>query len=261
MEPELALGAFFRDVPTDDWTRAVGITDPARPVPFNFGSFLVRGDGRVILIDTGRGAIARTMNMPGGGELPARLAEVGVRPAEIDTIVHTHLHPDHCGWDIDDDRAGERTFPGATTVIARKELEYWRSAAADANSQIGFIRSRLDSLEAAEVIRTFEGEHVLGHSVTIIPTPGHTPGHCSVMLASEGQHLLILGDAAHHPTHLEHPEWIPAADLDPDESVRSRHKVCKLAIDHDAVVTGGHFPILTRGHVRRTPQGYRWDPL
>ena len=74
-------------------------------------------------------------------------------------------------------------------------------------------------------------------------------------------HLLILGDAAHHPVHLEHLDWIPAVDLDPAESSRLREKMCALAVERDAVVTGGHFPILTRGHVRRVEGGYRWEPL
>ena len=94
----------------------------------------------------------------------------------------------------------------------------------------------------------------------MIPTPGHTPGHCSMLLTSQGEHLVILGDAAHHPVHLEHHDWIPEVDLDPAESTRSRGKIAALAVEKDALVTGGHFPILTLGHVRRVESGYRWEP-
>ena len=110
-------------------------------------------------------------------------------------------------------------------------------------------------------MQTFDGEHAVSDALTMVPTPGHTPGHCSVMLASQGEHLLILGDAAHHPVHLEHHDWIPGVDIDKAESRRSRAKLAALAADRDAVVTGGHFPILTLGKVRRVETGYRWEAL
>ncbi len=106
-----------------------------------------------------------------------------------------------------------------------------------------------------------EMDHVITDEVRLVPTPGHTPGHCAVMLASQGEHLLILGDAAHHPAHLEHHDWIPGVDLDPAESQRSRAKVAALAVEKDATVTGGHFPILTLGKLRRVEAGYRWEAL
>ncbi|MDA1061934.1 MAG: hypothetical protein O2895_03360 [Chloroflexi bacterium] len=80
-------------------------------------------------------------------------------------------------------------------------------------------------------------------------------------MASEGAHLVLLGDAAHHPIHLERHDWIPGVDLDPAESRRSRAKLARLAVEHDAVVTGGHFPILSLGKVRAVDGGYQWEAL
>lgn len=259
--PDRAVDGFFHGADDADWTKALGITDPQDPVPFNFGSFLIRGDGHMTMVDTGFGAGGRDMDMPGGGELLIRLSELDISPSEIDTIVITHLHYDHCGWNINDDQSGALTFPNATVYLHQRELEYWTTAESDANSMASDARGRIIPVQEAGRVLTFDGEHAISDAVTMVPTPGHTPGHSSVMVASQGEHLLILGDAAHHPVHLEHHDWIPQVDLDPEETQRSRTKLAALAADRDAVVTGGHFPILTLGKVRRIEGGYRWDGL
>jgi glyoxylase-like metal-dependent hydrolase (beta-lactamase superfamily II) len=92
-----------------------------------------------------------------------------------------------------------------------------------------------------------------------VPTLGHTPGHTSYIVACGGGHLLITGDAAHHPVHFEHPDWVPGVDLEPERSKASRGVLSALAVERDALVTGGHFPILTLGRLRRTPDGYAWE--
>ena len=259
--PDRALGGFFHGVDAAQWTQALGIADAEQPVPFNFGTFVIRGDGHTTLVDTGFGARAREMEMPGGGELLTRLSELGVAPAAVDTVVHTHLHGDHCGWNVNDDEDGALTFPNATVYVHQLELDYWTDAASEENPQAEYSRSRIVPVEAAGHVKTFDGEHAVSEALTMVPAPGHTPGHCAVMLASQGEHLLILGDAAHHPVHLEHHDWIPGIDLDPAESQRSRAKVAALAVEKDATVTGGHFPILTLGKLRRVEAGYRWEAL
>ncbi len=256
--PERALGHFFVGADEQDWMRAIGVTHPKDPVPFNFGAFLVRGDDHVVLVDSGYGARMRGSDVPGGGELPERLAELGVAREDVDLIVHTHLHADHCGWDVDDTEGG-LMFPNATVHVARAELDYWlRDPSADPDGASN-ARSRLAPADLAGRIRPADGETAVTPSLSMLPTPGHTPGHCSVMLTSEEQHLLILGDVAHHPVHLEQHDWIPRVDLDPAESQRSRRRMAELAVARDALVTGGHFPILTLGRIRRDPAGFRWE--
>ncbi|MCK9486170.1 MAG: MBL fold metallo-hydrolase [Dehalococcoidia bacterium] len=258
--PDRALGGFFHGVEAAQWTQALGITDPEAPLPFNFGTFLVRDGQRTILIDSGFGGLARTMGIPGGGELLARIEELGVRREEIDAVVHTHLHPDHCGTNVTDE--GELTFPNAQIVLAQAELDYWMSgqgAEAESQDRAAAAHRNILPYQAADRVRTFDGEHEVSPGLTAVPTPGHTPGHTSFMLASGGQHLLITGDAAHHPVHFEHHDWIPAVDFDPAESTRSRGRLSALAVERDALVTGGHFPILTLGRVRPTATGYAWE--
>jgi glyoxylase-like metal-dependent hydrolase (beta-lactamase superfamily II) len=255
--PDRALGGFFHGIEASEWTAALGVTDPETPIPFNFGSFLLRDGSRTILVDSGFGTPARTMGIPGGGELLDRIQELGVAREEIDAVFHTHLHPDHCGWNAGD--GGELTFPNAEIVVSRAELDFWLTDASAPTDRAAVARKQTLPYQALDRIRTFEGEHEVAPGITAIPTPGHTPGHSSLLLASGGQHLLITGDAAHHPVHFEHHDWIPGVDLDPAESTRSRGKLSALAVERDALVTGGHFPILTLGKVRRTADGYAWE--
>jgi glyoxylase-like metal-dependent hydrolase (beta-lactamase superfamily II) len=257
--PDRALGGFFHEVDPGDWTAALGITDPEQPVPFNFGTFLVRGDGHTTLIDTGMGVPAREMGIPCGAELLQRLDELGVGRDEVDRIVHTHLHPDHCAWNTDDDHEGAITFPNATIYLAKAELDHWTQSALDGDDRASVARRKTQPFVDAGRVELTEGEHAVSEALTMIPTPGHTPGHCSMLLTSQGEHLVILGDAAHHPVHLEHHDWIPGVDLDKAESTRSRGKIAALAADRNALVTGGHFPILTLGRVKRVDSGYRWE--
>ena len=257
--PDRALDGFFHGIAPAEWSAALGLTSPQDPVPFNFGCFLVRGDGATTLIDAGYGPPARTMGIPGGGELLERLAEAGVRPDEVDRVLITHLHADHCGWLTGEDGIS-LTFPRAHVLVARAELAFWLGNASDELGMTAQVRPRVQPVQAAQLVDTFEGEHAVSPAITMVPTPGHTPGHSSVLLASQGEHLLITGDAAHHPVHLEHHDWIPGVDLDRAESQRSRVKLAALAVRHNALVTGGHFAIPTFGRLREVAGGYRWEP-
>ncbi|MYE45439.1 MAG: MBL fold metallo-hydrolase [Chloroflexi bacterium] len=257
--PDRALGGFFHDVDPAAWTSAIGITDPEDPVPFNFGSFLIRGDGHLTLIDSGYGVPALAMGIPGGGELPQRIADLGVGLEEIDRVIHTHLHGDHVGWNIHDNEGDRLMFPNATFYVHENELAYWTGSASDDNPMAENVRRRINPVVAAGRVETTEGEFAVSEALTMVPAPGHTPGHCTVLAASQGTNLLLLGDAAHHPVHLEHHDWIPQVDLDPAESTRSRGKIARLAIEKDAIVTSGHFPILSLGRIREVEGGYKWE--
>lgn len=262
--PERALGGFFAGVDPALWTAALGLAGPDERVPFNFGTFLIRAGGRSVLIDSGYGTPAKAMGIPGGGELPDRLIEAGVKPEEITDVLHTHLHGDHIGWNVTPDAAGgpdRLTFPNATFHIAARELDYWLNAAPKDDDRTRVVARNVLPAQAADHVRTFEGDVEVLPGISAVATPGHTPGHTSFMLSSGGAQVLIVGDAAHHPVHFEHHDWIPGVDLDPAESTRSRSRICALAADRGALVTGGHFPILTLGYVRRVQGGYRWEGI
>jgi glyoxylase-like metal-dependent hydrolase (beta-lactamase superfamily II) len=256
--PRRQLDNIFHDVDPALWTKAIGLSDKTELAPFNYGCFLIREAGRTTLIDTGYGAAKRDPNVAGSGGLLARLAAAGVTPDDVDEIIHTHLHSDHCGWDVNDDARGAITFPRAHILVAQAELDHWLGPPTDSHVNIAYIRSRIRPVLEAGLVRATSGDHGVSRAIATVRTPGHTPGHCSVIITSAGQKLLITGDVTHHPVHFEHPTWLPMVDVDRDASVRSRKKLADLAIAERMLITGGHYPILTLGRLQRAADRVEW---
>ena len=246
---------WFPGVPDEEWMAAVGATDPTATLPVNFGSFLVHRDETTVLIDTGNGRNTRGQH-PGAAGLLDRMSEVGVPPEDVDVVLLTHFHADHVGWNLLDD--GEAiTFPNARYYLHYMDLAYLNSEE-HTGAGTDFSRSRVLPLREAGRLSTFEGEYEPVEGMTFIPTPGHTPGHCSIVLSSHGERLYIVGDAAPHTAHLEHPEWTPVFDLDPAGASHSRRGLAERAAREDALVTGGHFPILTIGQIEVRDGRFHW---
>lgn len=253
--------SWFTGIDPSVWAPALGVGGADWLFPVNFGGFVVTGDGHVTLVDTGFGAPARGRDgMEGGGQMLDRLAELGIRPEDVDRVAQTHLHSDHCGWLIEDD-GGPPTFPNADVYVHEQELAYWTTEASAADPMQAFVQSRIDPVRTADRVRTFDREFPLSDHITLLPTPGHTPGHTSLLLASEGQHALLLGDVAHHPIHLERHDWLPQIDLDPPESIRSRRRMAELAVERNALVTAPHMPVLTLGRVLRSGEGFAYQAV
>lgn len=249
---------WFPNVDPVEWMAAVGAVDPTAALPVNFGSFLVRGGGRTYLIDSGNGERTRGQH-EGAGELLERIGEYGVGPDQIDVVLLTHLHGDHVGWNVRED--GKPTFPNARYLVSQTECDYWLSPDAPVDRGAAFSQSRTQPLIDAGQLDTFDGEHAVAAGVTMIPTPGHTAGHCSVVLSSAGERLIILGDVAPHPAHLEHPDWRPVFDHEPDRAAETRRLVAREAAEAGTLLTGGHFPILSLGRLRSVETGFRWEPV
>ncbi|QXJ25151.1 MBL fold metallo-hydrolase [Actinomadura graeca] len=250
---------WFTGAEPGEWMPAVGVTDPDTPFTMTFGGFAVTGDGHVTLVDTGWGhRAAEKPGMTGAGEMPARLAALGIGPEDVDRIVQTHLHADHCGWLIKDDD-GTLTFPNAAVHVNERELAYWTGDEVDAiptnRVMADAVRPRLEAVADAGLLRPFDGGLELSDEVTVLPTHGHTPGHVSVAVESGGRMAILAGDLVHHPVHVEHPCWLPSIDHDPARSVRSRERIAALAADRGAVILAPHFPIPTVVGVDRGPDG------
>jgi glyoxylase-like metal-dependent hydrolase (beta-lactamase superfamily II) len=247
---------WFPGVAEAEWMAAVGATDASTSLPVNFGSFLVRGGGHTVLIDTGNGERTRGAH-EGAAGLLERLAELGVGPDDIDTVLLTHFHGDHVGWNVRAD-GGPFTFPHATFFLHDADLAYLDDPGTPDSPGNRFSRSRVLPVRDAGHLETFSGEYTPRAGLTFVPTPGHTPGHCSVLVESQGERLFLTGDAAPSVAHLEHPEWTPVFDLDGPRAVASRRAFVERAIRDGALVSGGHFPILTVGRLSRVEHGYRF---
>ena len=253
---------FDRAVPESEWVAALGLASAAEERQFSATSYLIRGSDLTTLVDPGYGAVARTTGMVGGGELPLRLAEAGIAPSEVDRVVITHLHAEHFCWLIDEDHTDEPLFPNAQAFVHTAELAYWTSDAPTESRMTTRIRSVLDRIEAHGLLQTFEGEFPVAAEVTMLPMPGHTPGHSVVRVASGADQLLITGDLAYNTAHLEHAGWIPAAfNVDGAQAARSREAFIALALEHNAVIAIGHSAIPTLGRLTGTVGQPRWTPV
>ncbi len=228
----------FSGIPPDLYRAALG--DELRDdgtLPITRGSFLVRSSGKTVLVDTGIGNKAR--DLP-GGELLNNLAKISVRPEEIDTVVNTHLHFDHVGWNCIE-RGGTYvpTFPRAEYWIARKEWDFWTEETT-LREEGPHLRTDVLPLKDSPQLRLVDGEAAITPELSLLPTPGHTPGHCSIAVASAGERAIILGDVAHHPLHLIRI-WVCAIDELPRVSRRTKRLLAEQLIEEQLLVCAGHF--------------------
>jgi glyoxylase-like metal-dependent hydrolase (beta-lactamase superfamily II) len=222
-----------------------------RPVPRRtaVNTFVIHAGGRTALVDNGCGsAMAAT-----GGRLFDTLAAAGIDPAQIDTLLQTHLHPDHSNGLAD--AAGRARFPNAELVLHAAELAFWHDdaamAQADETSRARNFQAARDQVapyRAAGRVRTFEGGAVFP-GVTALPFPGHTPGHTGYLVASGADSLLIWGDIVHVPEiQIPRPEVTMAFDIDADAARATRRRVFDM-VATDRLVWAGmhmHFPGFAR---------------
>jgi glyoxylase-like metal-dependent hydrolase (beta-lactamase superfamily II) len=181
----------------------------------------------------------------------ADLAAAGYPRESIDTVLCTHLHVDHVGWNtMLVDGRWVPTFPNARYLIGRAEFDYWREEEArlEDHSRSPFHDSVAPVFEAG-LVDLVETDHRVCEEVALEPTLGHTPGHVSIRIRSQGREALITGDFAHHPCQLAHPEWASSADYDPAASTATRRRMFETLAGGDVLVIGTHFAAPTAGHV------------
>lgn len=223
-------------------------------------SFLIRSAGRSIVVDT---CFGNDHALPYPHLVGLRTEHLGALAAAdfdrqtVDVVVCTHLHLDHVGWNTMLD-GGEwvPTFPNAEYLFAATEYEHWQETdAVDA-----CLRESIDPVVAAGLHRLVAMDHRITAEVCLVPSPGHTPGHVSVRIDSDGASALITGDMVHHPVQVPRPHWGSSSDHDPVAAVATRAAVFADVADRQALVLGTHFAEPTAGHVRRDGDGWAWQP-
>ena len=189
------------------------------------------------------------------------LEKAGYRREDIDTVLCTHLHVDHVGWNtMLVDGEWQPTFPNARYLIARSEFEYWDGEEPE-GINIGVMEDSVKPVFAAGLVDLVDTTHQVCPEVRLVPTHGHTPGHVSIEIESKGERALITGDAFHHPCQMAHTDWASTADYDQDASTRTREEMLAAYGDSDVLVIGTHFATPTAGHIRTGSQGWEFIAL
>ena len=186
------------------------------------------------------------------------LTAAGYPRDSIDNVLCTHLHVDHVGWNtMLVDGKWQPTFPKARYLMGRAEFEHWRGFEEAATQQV-MSDSVLPVFDAG-LVDLVETDHKICDQVSQIPTVGHSPGHVSVLIQSQGEEALITGDFIHHPCQMAHPEWSASVDSDPEQARRTRNEVFARYADTPTLIIGTHFHTPTAGHLKRDGDVYRLD--
>lgn len=211
-----------------------------------------------VLIDTGGG-----IPMGDDGQLIPLLRECGIAPESIDVVILSHGHGDHYGGLFNAE--GQRNYPNARHVMWRKEWEHWttpeRLAAIERDNPARADMLRGFLLPIADHIELIDTEAEIVRGIRPMPAYGHTAGHIALVVESEGQALIYMGDAVLHPVFLENRAWQFARHEDPSAAQHTKDRLFELAARTDALVVVYHFPFPSLGRIRAVAGGHLWEAI
>jgi glyoxylase-like metal-dependent hydrolase (beta-lactamase superfamily II) len=237
-------------------------------VPMTLTCLLVRAAGKIVVIDTGLGEKLTDkarhnwgIIRPGGG-LKAELARHGVRLEDVDIVIDTHLHADHCNGNTNfkpDFSGVVPVFPNAQYYVQKREYE-------DATKPNERTRATYIDLNFVPLVESGQMT-LLGADTEIVPgvhgvvTPGHTPAHMSIRFESGGQHGLYVADLASYAIHFERTGWMTAYDVEPLITLESKRRWQRWALEHDALLIFEHDPHTITGKLTAQSDRFRVEPI
>ncbi len=232
----------------------------------HWGGYLIRSEGQIILVNSGIGnktsnpGTVNTLNNGVDGNLLTELQTAGVAPGDVNTVFFTHLHPDHVGYNLSQDGNQPRaTFAGARYLVHQADWDAFASQEVQDLFPFSFWNETLGPLESLGVLDLLTGEQTLTSEVTAIPTPGHTPGHMSLLINSGGERAMILGDVAIHPAQVTENDWHFAFELDQPQANRTRREFFDRLEQEGLTVAACHFPAPGFGRIVRIEGRRYWQ--
>lgn len=224
-------------------------------------ALVVETPTRRIIVDTCLGNDKQGRSVPAWnnrqGSFLRDLAAAGFPRESVDTVMCTHLHVDHVGWNtMQVDGGWVPTFPNARYLMGRTEFAYWRDQRQMAE-QVTVFADSVQPVFDAGLVDLVATDHHVCDAVSLVPTLGHTPGHVSIRISSHGAEGLITGDFLHHPCQMARPEWAAVVDSDKRQSTRTRQDVFSALAGTPTLLIGTHFAGPTAGRVVRDGDGYR----
>ena len=234
--------------------------DPAHAHCLRVSCLLIETGSKTILVDTGWGRWPFASRIPEAPAVVHDLARRGYKTDDIETVVLTHAHGDHIGGNCTQGDGGlVPTYGKARYVLHQNDWDHYTEPERLANSP--YHQHSLPPLQKAGVIDLIDQEIEIAPGVTILPTPGHSPGHCGLIITSGLETAYYLGDVAHHPVHLEHPEWNAMYDVLPAMARDTRRWLYeRIAREHPWVI-GCHFLSPGIGKLEQNGDRYLWNEI
>ncbi|MCY3945921.1 MAG: MBL fold metallo-hydrolase [Anaerolineaceae bacterium] len=253
-------GGPFGLVPRALWSRHMTPTEDLL-VPMTSNCLLLQSAGRNIVVDTGYGhklpaKVQRQIHLTRPhGDLCQGLASLGLAPADVDLVINTHLHADHCAGNTCHDENGDlaAVFPNAEYVVQRREYE--DACRPNERTRATYLAENFEPLRASGQLRLLDGDCELALGLRGVVTPGHTPGHMSIVLESEGQCGVQLADMATYALHFERLGWMTAYDVEPLITLETKRRWQAWALEREALLFFPHDPQRPAGQLRRDESG------
>lgn len=225
-------------------------------VVVDFNILFLDTSRNLVLVDAGWGCCNPKMQ----GRLVSNLHDAGFKPEDVDLVVLTHGDRDHLGGLLNAE--GKLVFPYASYLMSQAAWNYYRAEDTLARLPGDFtdFYNRLFP-QVEEHLKLVEGETEFLPGLTLLPAPGHRPGHCAVRLTLGGRHLLHMADAVGHPILMLHPEWYWPFDSAPEQAAQTRKQLLSWASENQAMLFGAHLPFPGLGTVKPHESGWLWQPV